>query len=94
MLAQISPPKFCEKALTEETSIKITLSQSECENIELRAVRCPYCDFVIAMVYADAQGHFLAKCQKCKMVTPINLAYFRRMASHCRKMQIPFNIKI
>lgn len=63
---------------TFEAKRKIDLSRKEVDGLTLRDVKCPYCGFVISRVYPDVQGHIMAKCQKCKNVMTLNLAYFRR----------------
>ena len=37
------------------------------------------CGFRIQRVFSDATGHLSVKCQKCKNVHILNLAYFRRI---------------
>ena len=64
--------------LTLEVQEKLALSAFETEELSLRDVKCPHCGFVIAKVFSDMCGHYLARCRKCKREQPINLAYFRR----------------
>ena len=73
----VSAPTF-NNDIDAEKKMKLTLSLSECENIAHRTLECPFCEFPIAGVFADAVGHFHVKCQKCKAVMVVNLAYFRR----------------
>lgn len=63
--------------LPQEVKEKISRSMLEVEGLPMRDVKCPVCSYVIARVYADMQGHFHARCRKCKWEKPINLAYFR-----------------
>lgn len=60
-------------------AVKRNLEKSalETKGMTLRDIRCPYCGFLIARVYSDVQGHYLARCKKCKREQPLNLAYFR-----------------
>lgn len=76
---QICNPKFQNKNFDEVKKKRLELSLSECENLEIRTLKCPCCDFPIAGIFADAVGHFHIKCGKCKAVMVINLAYFRRI---------------
>lgn len=71
------PPKFEEVRLTEEAKLKVEKSFKECETLQERTVRCPYCANPLAVVFSDAVGHQRYKCNKCKSETVINLAYFR-----------------
>ena len=61
-----------------ETIKRLTLSLEETNGMATRDVHCPYCGYVVNRVFTDATGHYLAKCQKCKHETILNLAYFRR----------------
>lgn len=67
----LSPP-------TPEFRKKLERSYMEVDGLTLRDVKCPHCRFVITRVYSDIQGHYLAKCRKCKSEMILNLAYFRR----------------
>ena len=60
-----------------EVKDNIDRSSIEVEGMKMRNIVCPYCKYVIARVYADIQGHFHARCRKCKWEKPINLTYFR-----------------
>ena len=64
-------------SLSPETREKMNRSAIEVHGLPMREVKCPACDYVIARVYADLQGHFQARCRKCKLEKPLNLAYFR-----------------
>ncbi len=73
----VTPPKFIAKPLEASVIEKIELSLSQCENIEFREILCPYCSTPLATVTLNMrEGFIVAKCQKCKSVTPLNLAYF------------------
>lgn len=76
------PPKFVIKPLSECEKEKIELSYLETENLDEREVKCPYCTTPITKVFSDVKGHIRVKCQKCKAVTVINLAYFRKMIGY------------
>lgn len=58
---------------------RIRLSEEECEDLTVRELRCPYCDFLIDFIFSDASGHRRSKCPKCKRVLTMNVAYFRRV---------------
>ena len=51
-------------------------------NVGTQTLKCPYCDTIITKVFSDAKGHFRIKCQKCKAVTVLNIAYFRTMKGY------------
>ena len=55
------------------------LSRVEAESLKERDILCPTCGFRIQRVFSDATGHLSVKCQKCKNVHILNLAYFRRI---------------
>ena len=57
---------------------RLDLSVSESENLSLREIRCPRCNYLIIKVYSDSIGHIRPKCPKCKAEDTLNLAYFRR----------------
>lgn len=57
---------------------RLDLSASESENLSLREIRCPRCNYLIIKVYSDSIGHIRPKCPKCKAEDTLNLAYFRR----------------
>ena len=60
----------------------LELSRAEVEDMSPRDLRCPICGFRIQSVYADRSGHINVKCQKCKFIGTLNLAYFRRQKKH------------
>lgn len=67
-------PSFTAPAVQE----KLNRSRMEAKALALREIRCPCCGFLVAKVYSDMTGHYLARCRKCKRELPINLAYFRK----------------
>jgi len=67
------------KPLSPEVSEKIRKSEAECDDLTLRDVHCPHCGFLLDQVYSDASGHRQIRCRKCKTVTIMNMAYFRRV---------------
>lgn len=69
---------------TPEVLHKLELSAAEVQDEAPRAIRCPYCSFLIAYAYSDARGHYHARCGKCKRIMAINFAYFRRQ-KHFKK---------
>lgn len=77
-----TPPKFIIKPLSEQETKKIELSFIEAQNLDEREIKCPYCTTPITKVFSDVKGHIRVKCQKCKAVTVINLAYFRKMIGY------------
>ena len=62
-----------------EVQERLRLSRLEAETLQERDIRCPTCGFRIQRAYSDATGHLSVKCQKCKNVHILNLAYFRRI---------------
>jgi len=69
-------PKYAPPS--KEVLEKLEQSQREVENMKMRMLRCPICNFFIEGVYADGIGHLKIKCAKCKFEGVLNLAYFRR----------------
>ena len=60
-----------------EVQERLRLSRLGAETLQERDIRCPTCGFRIQRVYSDATGHLSVKCQKCKNIHILNLAYFR-----------------
>ena len=71
-----TPPSYAPPP--PEAQMKLEQSAIEVDGLDKRDVKCPHCGYVITREFADARGHFLARCRKCKKEYPINLAYFRR----------------
>lgn len=65
--------------LTPDVRKRLLLSRMEAETLKERDIFCPICGFRIQRVFSDATGHLSVKCQKCKNVHILNLAYFRRI---------------
>ena len=78
MSTQMSKRPLYSSATSPEVRKKLERSYVEVDGLTLRDVKCPHCMFVISRVYSDIQGHYLAKCRKCKSEMVLNLAYFRR----------------
>ena len=70
---------YLTKPLTPEIREKIRKSEAECDDLTLRDVHCPHCGYLLDRVYSDASGHRQIKCRKCKEITVMNMAYFRRV---------------
>ena len=64
--------------VTESVRQKAAASEREAEDLVSRSLRCPNCGYVVGVVFSDATGHMRTKCQKCKAVSVLNLAYFHR----------------
>lgn len=58
--------------------LRASLSAMEVEKLAERPLYCPECGFKIGSAYSDCTGHMRVKCQKCKTVSILNFAYFRR----------------
>lgn len=58
---------------------RLLLSRLESETLKERDILCPTCGYKIQRVFSDATGHLSVKCQKCKNIHILNLAYFRRV---------------
>ena len=63
-------------------------SAQEAKCLQDRALHCPECGYVVGVVYSDSTGHIRVKCQKCKAVSILNLAYFRRQRQNPKPIQI------
>lgn len=75
-----------------EIQKRLLLSRVEAESLKERDILCPTCGFRIQRVFSDATGHLSVKCQKCKNVHILNLAYFPHTKSssyHYCKDRIP-----
>ncbi len=68
-----------EQPLSKAIMKKLILSRKEVSQLDIRDLRCPYCNFLVDRIYSDAAGHRESKCPKCKKVTVYNMAYFRRI---------------
>lgn len=64
---------------------KAALSELETAHLAERVLRCPNCGFRIGMAFSDSAGHIRSKCQRCKTVSVLNLAYFRRQRQRSRR---------
>lgn len=81
----VVPPKFTTVELDSSVVEKIALSLLEFDGEEVREIPCPYCTTPLATVTKDMkEGFLISKCQKCKSVTPLNLAYFYTSRSYSR----------
>lgn len=78
MPAQTVRHSPCCAPLSPEAKDKLCKSAIEVDGLEMRDIKCPHCGYVITRVFADACGHFMARCRKCKEEYPVNLSYFRR----------------
>ena len=81
-----------------EIQKRLLLSRVEAESLKERDILCPTCGFRIQRVFSDATGHLSVKCQKCKNVHILNLAYFRRIhrngyGRNCRRRRLQVNIE-
>ena len=65
--------------ITPEIQEKLLRSRVEAETLKERDILCPVCGFKIQRVFSDAVGHLSVKCQKCKNIHTLNLAYFRKI---------------
>ena len=65
--------------ITPEVRKRLLLSRMEAETLKERDILCPTCGFRIQRVFSDATGHLGVRCQKCKNVHILNLAYFRKI---------------
>ena len=68
----------CKRPIPPDVRRKLLQSRIEADELSQREIRCPHCGFLIQKVYSDATGHLSIKCQKCKSVSVLNLAYFRK----------------
>lgn len=91
----VNPPKFITRPLDSSIIEKIEISLAQCKDEELREVLCPYCSTPLAAITLGMkEGFIVAKCQKCKSVTPLNLAYFYTSKIYSRPPSFLQDIKI
>lgn len=62
-----------------EVRRRLMLSRIEADTLKERDILCPICGFKIQKVFSDATGHLSVKCQKCKRIHILNIAYFRKI---------------
>ena len=62
----------------EEIRMKAELSRKEAESLIERDLKYPECGYKAGTVFSDCTGHLTIRCRKCKTVSVLNLAYFRR----------------
>jgi len=74
--------------ISEETRRKILQSQKDAEGLEKRSIRCPVCGYLYTTLYNYNNPIIDFRCRKCKLQTPLNLAYFRRMRKSGRKFNV------
>lgn len=77
--------RFFKSHESKEKETLAFLSEREADNLAERVLRCPVCGFKIGAAYSDSTGHIRTKCQKCKHVWVLNLAYFRRQRRRYQK---------
>lgn len=65
--------------MTPEVQQRLLRSRIEAQSLRERDLLCPTCGYKIQRVFSDATGHLSVKCQKCKNIHILNLAYFRRV---------------
>lgn len=65
--------------MAPEVQKRLLQSRIEAETLKERDLLCPVCGYRIQRIYSDAVGHLSVKCQKCKSINILNLAYFRRV---------------
>ena len=65
--------------ISEETKKKILQSQEDAKGLEKRDIRCPVCGYLYTTLYNYNNPIIDFRCRKCKLETPLNLAYFRKM---------------
>ena len=65
--------------ISDENYKKLLLSEEETKSLKVRELRCPKCGFLIQKVYSDATGHISVKCTKCRQISIINVAYFKKL---------------
>ncbi len=61
---------------------RLLRSRIEVEELRERDLKCPNCEFRLQTVYSDITGHLRIKCNKCKQIHVLNLAYFRRIKKY------------
>lgn len=61
-----------------EARRKAELSRREAAQLVERALHCPECGYKAGSAFSDCTGHLTIRCRKCKAVSVLNLAYFRR----------------
>lgn len=67
---------------SEDVLRKLALSRRRAASVRTRAVRCPYCNRLIAVVPVNQTDMIFPKCQRCKFDGPLDPRYFRRMKSY------------
>ena len=95
---KIKPKLHIQTQVAPEIQKRLLLSRLEAESLKERDILCPTCGFRIQRVFSDAIGHLSVKCQKCKNVHILNLAYFRRIrrngyGRNCRRWRLQVNIE-
>ena len=95
---KINPKLHIQTQVAPEIQKRLLLSRVEAESLKERDILCPTCGFRIQRVFSDATGHLSVKCQKCKNVHILNLAYFRRIrrngyGRNCRRWRLQVNIE-
>lgn len=75
---------YYKKINDDYARLRAEASREEAQRFVERELKCPECGFVVANAFSDACGHFKIKCQKCKKISVLNLAYFCRR----KRMQI------
>ncbi len=73
--------------VSTELRRKAALSELESTLLPEPTLYCPQCGYRIGMAFSVSTGHIRAKCQRCKTVSVLNLAYFRRQRQRSRRIK-------
>ncbi|WP_409968012.1 hypothetical protein RFF05_15940 [Bengtsoniella intestinalis] len=70
------------KEPASELQRKIQQARDNIRTKSQRRIRCPHCDHIAMVVYANATGYVETKCGKCKRAILIDLVSMRRIRRH------------
>ena len=65
---------------------KLEISMQEAEQIPVREMKCPVCNFPVARIPVTQTEIVYVKCHKCKFIGPLSPAFFRRMKSYQERL--------
>ncbi len=64
--------------LSPEQAYLIHRSKRESEALEQKTILCPVCGFQMTAISRNSSGYAKLKCSKCKLESPLGLAYYRK----------------
>ena len=72
------PYDHSQGRLSPEQAYLIHRAQREVAELEQKPINCPACGFPMTTISRNSLGYSKYKCRKCKLESPLGLAYYRK----------------